>query len=152
MFEKMKNNVTRIPGNLTKLNQYQKDIDHLSKLFSEQQLLELMTTTESDQILQMKPAVDILHVLSPSASTAKHINFFQHVPVLEQWLKRSALPLIYWQYISIHSNPVKCHSERNTVCYWMHLLKLNFHLRLMVIIMPNSFLVFKTRWIKCAIH
>ncbi len=51
MFEKMKNNVTRIPGNLTKLNQYQKDIDHLSKLFSEQQLLELMTTTESDQIL-----------------------------------------------------------------------------------------------------
>ena len=64
MFEKMKNNVTRIPGNLTKLNQYQKDIDHLSKLFSEQQLLELMTTTESDQILQMKPAVDILHVLS----------------------------------------------------------------------------------------
>ncbi|EGB0163823.1 hypothetical protein H0481_09170 [Escherichia coli] len=88
MFEKMKNNVTRIPGNLTKLNQYQKDIDHLSKLFSEQQLLELMTTTESDQILQMKPAVDILHVLSPSASTAKHINFFQHVPVLEQWLKK----------------------------------------------------------------
>lgn len=48
MFEKMKNNVTRIPGNLKKLNQYQKDIDHLSKLFSEQQLLELMTTTESD--------------------------------------------------------------------------------------------------------
>lgn len=47
MFEKMKNNVTRIPGNLKKLNQYQKDIDHLSKLFSEQQLLELMTTTES---------------------------------------------------------------------------------------------------------
>lgn len=47
-----------------------------------------MTTTESDQILQMKPAVDILHVLSPSASTAKHINFFQHVPVLEQWLKK----------------------------------------------------------------
>ena len=88
MFEKMKNNVTRIPGNLTKLNQYQKDIDHLSKLFFEQQLLELMTTTESDQILQMKPAVDILHVLSPSASTAKHINFFQHVPVLEQWLKK----------------------------------------------------------------
>ncbi|HCI5439538.1 TPA: hypothetical protein NPM40_004741, partial [Enterobacter roggenkampii] len=87
MFEKMKNNVTRVPGNLKKLNQYQKDIDHLSKLFSEQQLLELMTTTESDQILQMKPAVDILHVLSPSASTAKHINFFQHVPVLEQWLK-----------------------------------------------------------------
>ncbi len=62
MFEKMKNNVTRIPGNLTKLNQYQKDIDHLSKLFSEQQLLELMTTTESDQILQMKPAVDILWI------------------------------------------------------------------------------------------
>lgn len=88
MFEKMKNNVIRMPGNLTKLNQYQKDIDHLSKLFSEQQLLELMTTTESDQILQMKPAVDILHVLSPSASTAKHINFFQHVPVLEQWLKK----------------------------------------------------------------
>lgn len=88
MFEKMKNNVTRMPGNLTKLNQYQKDIDHLSKLFSEQQLLELMTTTESDQILQMKPAVDILHVLSLSASTAKHINFFQHVPVLEQWLKK----------------------------------------------------------------
>ena len=88
MFEKMKNNVPRVPGNLKKLNQYQKDIDHLSKLFSEQQLLELMTTTESDQILQMKPAVDILHVLSPSASTAKHINFFQHVPVLEQWLKK----------------------------------------------------------------
>lgn len=149
----MKNNVTRIPGNLTKLNQYQKDIDHLSKLFSEQQLLELMTTTESDQILQMKPAVDILHVLSPSASTAKHINFFQHVPVLEQWLKkRSALPLIYWQYISIHSNPVKMSFRKKSVCYWMHLLKLNFHLRLMVIIMPNSFLVFKTRWIKCAIH
>lgn len=27
-------------------------------------------------------------------------------------VKRSALPLIYWQYISIHSNPVKCHSEK----------------------------------------
>lgn len=26
MFEKMKNNVTRIPGNLTKLNQYQKEV------------------------------------------------------------------------------------------------------------------------------
>ncbi|EON2767270.1 hypothetical protein ACLKQ9_004174 [Escherichia coli] len=88
MFEKMKNNVTRMPGNLTKLNQYQKDIDHLSKLFSEQQLLELMTTTESDQILQMKPAVDILHVLSPSASTAKHINFFSARPSARTMVKK----------------------------------------------------------------
>lgn len=88
MFEKMKNNVTRVPGNLTILNQYQKDIDHLSKLFSEQLLLDLMTTTNPNQTLQMKPSVDILHVLSPSASTANHINFFQHVPVIELWLKK----------------------------------------------------------------
>lgn len=88
MFEKMKNNVTRVPGNLTILNQYQKDIDHLSKLFSEQLLLDLITTTNPNQTLQMKPSVDILHVLSPSASTANHINFFQHVPVIELWLKK----------------------------------------------------------------
>ncbi|EOA7967669.1 hypothetical protein [Escherichia coli] len=80
MFEKMKNNVTRVPGNLTILNQYQKDIDHLSKLFSEQLLLDLMTTTNPNQTLQMKPSVDILHVLSPSASTANHINFFSARP------------------------------------------------------------------------
>ncbi len=61
MFEKMKNNVTRVPGNLTILNQYQKDIDHLSKLFSGQLLLDLMTTTNPNQTLQMKPSVDILH-------------------------------------------------------------------------------------------
>ena len=85
----MKTTVTRIPGNLTKLNQYQKDIDHLSQLFSEQQLLELMTTTESDQILQMKPAVDILHVLSPSASfTAKPYQFFSARPSARTMVKK----------------------------------------------------------------
>lgn len=31
MFEKMKNNVTRIPGNLKKLNQYQKDLTNTKK-------------------------------------------------------------------------------------------------------------------------
>ncbi|MFV4847303.1 hypothetical protein ACNJKD_13465 [Edwardsiella tarda] len=86
MFEQMKNNVTRVPGNLTKLNQLQKDIDHLSKLFTEQELLDLMTITKPDQTLQMKPSVDLLHVISSSASTANQKNLFQHLPLLQKWL------------------------------------------------------------------
>ncbi|EBC0775897.1 hypothetical protein HM25_002831 [Salmonella enterica subsp. enterica serovar Carno] len=86
MFEQMKNNVTRAPDNLKKLNQYQKDIDQVSKLLPGQQLLELMTTTKRDQTLEMKPAVNCLHVISPSASTANQKNLFQHFPLLQKWL------------------------------------------------------------------
>lgn len=87
MFEQMKNNVTRVPGNLTKLNQYQKDIDQVSKLFPEKELLDLMTITKPDQTLQMKPAVNCLHVISPAASMANQINLFQHPSLLQKWLE-----------------------------------------------------------------
>lgn len=88
MFEQMKNSVTRAPGNSKKIDQYKKDIDQLSELFTEQQLLNLMTITQPNQTLKMKPAINCLHVISPSTSTANQINLFQHVPLLQKWLAK----------------------------------------------------------------
>lgn len=88
MFEKYLDipNDGRDKKNRELLDSYQSDINELSNIFTESQLFTLLTEQGDSGEIRMKVIPDIIDILGLSLNTSKHINFFQHVPLLKKWL------------------------------------------------------------------
>ena len=85
MFETYLDLPNRNAKNARLLANYQPDIDALSDLFSETDLLNLMLITDSNGDIWMKPSSDIINVINSSAIMSNQINFFQDTTVLKKW-------------------------------------------------------------------
>ena len=85
MFETYLDLSNRNAKNARLLANYQPDIDALSDLFSETDLLNLMLITDSNGDIWMKPSSDIINVINSSAIMSNQINFFQDTTVLKKW-------------------------------------------------------------------
>lgn len=58
------------------LAKYQKDIDKLSEIFTEDDLLHLMTQEQPDGTRKMRPSLAAIEIFAPSALLSNYINFF----------------------------------------------------------------------------
>ncbi|MEZ3349306.1 hypothetical protein AB9L91_23295 [Escherichia coli] len=67
------------------LAKYQKDIDKLSEIFTEDDLLHLMTQEQPDGTRKMRPSLAAIEIFAPSALLSNYINFFQYTDYLEKW-------------------------------------------------------------------
>ncbi|EOE4572310.1 hypothetical protein ACKC5U_005359, partial [Klebsiella quasipneumoniae] len=67
------------------LEKYQADIDALSTMFSEDDLLSLMTQAGPGNAVFMKSARGVLYVLPSSGVNSNQINFFQDTSHWYKW-------------------------------------------------------------------
>ena len=87
MFENYPKPLKREQKNADLLAKYQKDIDKLSEIFTEDDLLHLMTQEQPDGTRKMRPSLASIEIFAPSALLSNYINFFQHTDYLEKWCK-----------------------------------------------------------------
>ena len=85
MFEDYLEHPDRHPKNAQLLAKYQNDIDKLSEIFTEDDLLHLMTQEQPDGIRKMRPSLASIEIFAISASMSNQINFFQNTDYLEKW-------------------------------------------------------------------
>ncbi|WP_185923072.1 hypothetical protein [Hafnia paralvei] len=85
MFENFLEHPKREQKNANLLAKYQNDIDKLSEIFTEDDLLHVMTQEQPDGSRKMRPSLASIEIFAPSASTSNQINFFQHTDYLEKW-------------------------------------------------------------------
>lgn len=85
MFENYLDHPKREQKNAQLLSKYQNDIDKLSEIFSEADLLHLMTHEQPDGSRKMLPSLKSIEIFAPSALMSSQINFFQHTDYLEKW-------------------------------------------------------------------
>ncbi|EJK1282059.1 hypothetical protein NK042_004146, partial [Escherichia coli] len=85
MFEKYLEHPKREQKNADLLAKYQKDIDKLSEIFTEDDLLHLMTQEQPDGTRKMRPSLAAIEIFAPSALLSNYINFFQYTDYLEKW-------------------------------------------------------------------
>ncbi len=85
MFENYLEHPKREQKNANLLAKYQNDIDKLSDIFTEDDLLHLMTQEQPDGTRKMRPSLSSIEIFSPSALMSNQINFFQHTDYLEKW-------------------------------------------------------------------
>ncbi|MDM2756951.1 hypothetical protein OGY72_24265 [Citrobacter sp. Cpo221] len=121
MFENYLEHPKREQKNANLLAKYQNDIDKLSEIFTEDDLLHLMTQEQPDGTRKMRPSLASIEIFAPSASTSNQINFFQHTDYLEKWcaLQRKEFEILainIYGRISIKQNkiPVKTLKEIDT--------------------------------------
>ncbi|OAT18981.1 hypothetical protein M979_1805 [Buttiauxella noackiae ATCC 51607] len=87
MFENYLEHPDRHPKNAQLLAKYQPDIDKLSEIFTEDDLLYLMTQEQPDGTRKMRPSLASIEIFAPSALLSNYINFFQYTDYLEKWCK-----------------------------------------------------------------
>ncbi|WP_334373285.1 hypothetical protein [Enterobacter hormaechei] len=87
MFENFLEHPKREQKNANLLAKYQNDIDKLSEIFTEDDLLHLMTQEQPDGTCKMRPSLASIEIFAPSALLSNYINFFQHTDYLEKWCK-----------------------------------------------------------------
>lgn len=85
MFENYPKPPKREQKNADLLAKYQKDIDKLSEIFTEDDLLHLMTQEQPDGTRKMRPSLAAIEIFAPSALLSNYINFFQYTDYLEKW-------------------------------------------------------------------
>ncbi|EDU9759159.1 MULTISPECIES: hypothetical protein [Enterobacter cloacae complex] len=85
MFENYPKPLKREQKNADLLAKYQKDIDKLSEIFTEDDLLHLMTQEQPDGTRKMRPSLAAIEIFAPSALLSNYINFFQYTDYLEKW-------------------------------------------------------------------
>jgi len=85
MFENFLEHPKREQKNANLLAKYQNDIDKLSEIFTEDDLLHLMTQEQPDGTCKMRPSLASIEIFAPSALLSNYINFFQHTDYLEKW-------------------------------------------------------------------
>lgn len=85
MFESYPKPPKREQKNADLLAKYQKDIDKLSEIFTEDDLLHLMTQEQPDGTRKMRPSLAAIEIFAPSALLSNYINFFQYTDYLEKW-------------------------------------------------------------------
>ncbi|WP_449576053.1 hypothetical protein [Lelliottia nimipressuralis] len=85
MFENYPEPPKREQQNAKLLAKYQNDIDKLSEIFTEDDLLHLMTQEQPDGTRKMRPSLASIEIFAPSALLSNYINFFQHTDYLEKW-------------------------------------------------------------------
>lgn len=85
MFEAYLGNPKRNIKNAHILEKYQADIDALSTMFSEDDLLSLMTRAGPGNAVFMKSAREVLYVLPSSGVNSNQINFFQDTSYWYKW-------------------------------------------------------------------
>ncbi|HHA2228708.1 TPA: hypothetical protein ACOEBZ_003006 [Enterobacter ludwigii] len=85
MFENYPKPPKREQKNADLLAKYQKDIDKLSEIFTEDDLLHLMTQEQPDVTRKMRPSLAAIEIFAPSALLSNYINFFQYTDYLEKW-------------------------------------------------------------------
>ncbi|HCT7649817.1 TPA: hypothetical protein OUI81_002157 [Escherichia coli] len=85
MFENYPKPPKREQKNADLLAKYQKDIDKLSEIFTEDDLLHLMTQKQPDGTRKMRPSLAAIEIFAPSALLSNYINFFQYTDYLEKW-------------------------------------------------------------------
>ena len=87
MFENYLEHPDRHPKNAQLLAKYQNDIEKLSEIFTEGDLLHLMTQEQPDGTRKMRPSLASIEIFAPSALLSNYINFFQYTDYLEKWCK-----------------------------------------------------------------
>jgi hypothetical protein len=85
MFENYFDHPKREQKNAKLLAKYQNDIDKLSEIFTEDDLLHLMTQEQPDGTRKMRPSLASIEIFAPSALLSNYINFFQYTDYLEKW-------------------------------------------------------------------
>ena len=85
MVENYPKPLKREQKNADLLAKYQKDIDKLSEIFTEDDLLHLMTQEQPDGTRKMRPSLAAIEIFAPSALLSNYINFFQYTDYLEKW-------------------------------------------------------------------
>lgn len=85
MFESFLEHPKREQKNADLLAKYQKDIDKLSEIFTEDDLLHLMTQEQPDGTRKMRLSLAAIEIFAPSALLSNYINFFQYTDYLEKW-------------------------------------------------------------------
>lgn len=85
MFENYLDHPKREQKNVKLLAKYQDDIDKLSEIFAEDDLLHLMTQEQPDGTREMRPSLASIEIFAPSALLSNYINFFQYTDYLEKW-------------------------------------------------------------------
>ena len=85
MFENYLDHPKREQKNVKLLAKYQPDIDKLSEIFTEVDLLHLMTQEQPDGTRKMRPSLASIEIFAPSALLSNYINFFQYTDYLEKW-------------------------------------------------------------------
>lgn len=85
MFENYPKPPKREQKNADLLAKYQKDIDKLSEIFTEDDLLHLMIQEQPDGTRKMRPSLAAIEIFAPSALLSNYINFFQYTDYLEKW-------------------------------------------------------------------
>ncbi|MGX4905659.1 hypothetical protein [Enterobacter cloacae] len=85
MFENYPKPPKREQKNADLLAKYQKDIDKLSEIFTEDDLLHLMTQEQPDGTRKMRPSLAAIEIFAPSALLSNYIIFFQYTDYLEKW-------------------------------------------------------------------
>ncbi|MBU2671656.1 hypothetical protein I5654_03020 [Hafnia paralvei] len=106
MFETYLDLPNRSAKNARLLANYQPDIDALSDLFSETELLNLMLITDSNGDIWMKPSSEIINIISPSAAMSNQIIIFQDTSVLKKWCELQSKEF-YRLAIEIYAHKVK---------------------------------------------
>lgn len=85
MFENYPKPPKREQKNADLLAKNQKDIDKLSEIFTEADLLHLMTQEQPDGTRKMRASLAAIEIFAPSALLSNYINFFQYTDYLEKW-------------------------------------------------------------------
>lgn len=85
MFENYPKPPKREQKNADLLAKYQKDIDKLSEILTEDDLLHLITQEQPDGTRKMRPSLAAIEIFAPSALLSNYINFFQYTDYLEKW-------------------------------------------------------------------
>lgn len=104
MFENYLEHPDRHPKNAQLLSKYQNDIDKLSEIFTEDDLLHLMTQEQPDGTRKMRPSLASVEIFAPSASTSNQINFFSIPITLKNGVRYNVRSSRYWLLISMAVN------------------------------------------------
>lgn len=104
MFENYLEHPKREQKNANLLAKYQNDIDKLSDIFTEDDLLHLMTQEQPDGTRKMRPSLSSIEIFSPSALMSNQINFFSIPITLRNGVRYNARSSRYRLLISMAVN------------------------------------------------
>ncbi|EHP0861471.1 hypothetical protein KNZ39_003023 [Escherichia coli] len=111
MFENYLPYPDRHSKNALLLKKYQPDIDKLSAVFSEDELINLMTETDENGVTQMRVADRIIDLLPKSMVHSNQLNLLQNIFFYEKWCKLQ-ISEFYQLAVKIYANGENKHQNK----------------------------------------